>query len=106
MLRIKILESDPTISIGKRPTHIKITCPSCTFVYSKEAFFIDLWGQYPTICQRCGGVFAPIYHLLNKNEVKILWHRNDGEVEPKLKGLMWAPVTEVVAKTEKGKADD
>jgi hypothetical protein len=99
MLRLKIVYTDEA---GKK-ANLKVKCPFCAMIWSKEAFFSDLWGQYPVKCQMCGGDFAPIYHLISKKAVRVLWHRNNGLVKPKLGGQMWAPLNEVVAKTEEGK---
>lgn len=92
MLNIKILYQDE----ARKKATLKIRCPHCKVAQIKDAFFADLWGRYPVKCLMCGGLAAPVYHLMAKKEVRIMWHRNDGLVKPKLGGQMYAPLSEIV----------
>ena len=94
MLRIKIID---TINERKKQISIvKIVCPSCKKETTKEMYFSDLWGQYSVKCLMCGGKLAPVYHILNFLETRVLWHKHDGKVKPQFGGEMWAPLAKVV----------
>ena len=95
MLRIRIIKTKP----GTKSS-VMVTCPHCNVVLIKEAPFPDLWGEYSVVCAQCEGDSAPIYHLLNKKEIRVLWHRNNGFIKPKLEGKSWTPVSAVVVKPE------
>lgn len=94
MLRITILYTKSRIVSGSGS--LKVICPSCKSTYTKDIFFPDLWGRYPVKCEVCAAGFAPLYHLLNKQEIKVLWHRNNGEIKPKLSTDVWTPTTEIM----------
>ena len=104
MLRITILFQKSLMGTGTG--HLKVTCPSCKFTYIKNLFFADLYGRYPIKCEMCNADFAPLYHLLNKPEIKVLWHRNNGKIKPRPNTDTWNPETEIIVEGEEETEDE